>query len=284
VLVDLALHIAGNRLQMLARKPAPVQANYFGYPGTSGMRAMDYCIKDAWLDPIGASESLHSERIVRLADCYWCFPKLETPDIGPLPARRRRYVTFGSLCNVCKLNDGVLRLWAQILDRVPNARLTLLVKGRPEHNPHLKRALAASGIAVERVDVFRERATREYLALYDGVDLTLDPFPVAGHTTSLDSLWMGVPVVTLAGRTAMGRAGVSILSTLGLEELIADSPERYIEIAVALATGLGRLAELRSTLRQRMTASPLTDHAKLARNLESLYRQMWVHWCERVAK
>jgi predicted O-linked N-acetylglucosamine transferase (SPINDLY family) len=250
---------------------------YLAYPATSGMRAMDYRITDPHLDPPGSAESPGPERLLRLPETYWCYRPLEAgPGVGPLPSAATGRVTFGSLNNFCKLNREVLRVWGEILDALPTSRLTVLVNGRSRAYRTL---LEEGGIPGDRVELLERRPHEAYLRHYDRIDVSLDPFPCGGHTTTLDALWMGVPVVTLAGPTAMGRAAASALSNLGLRELITRSPGAYVRAAVALAGDPDRLRALRAELRPRLRASALHDATRLARHLEAAYRRAWVTWC-----
>ena len=281
ILMDLTMHMAGNRLLVFARQPAPVQACWLAYPGTTGLAAMQYRLTDPHLDPLGADESIYSEQTMRLPETFWCYDPLEGRELGvnPLPATQNGFVTFGCLNNFCKFNEEVFRLWARVLLRVPRSRLMLLaVEG--EHRARTKAFFDRQGIDPQRVEFFSRCPRRDYLSLYHQIDLGLDSFPYNGHTTSLDCYWMGVPVVTLTGKTIVGRAGLSQLSNLGLTELLAHTPQQYEEIAVELANDRPRLTKLRATLRDRMLASPLMDAPRFARNIESAYRRMWQAWCE----
>jgi predicted O-linked N-acetylglucosamine transferase (SPINDLY family) len=280
ILVDMTLHMAGNRLLVFARKPAPVQVTYAGYPGSTGLTAIDYRLSDPYLDPPGMDESIYSEKTIRLPDSFWCYDPLEErhTSANSLPAAKNKYITFGCLNNFCKINEGILLLWAHIMRQVEESRLKLMAKPG-DHRQRTIDFLAQHGIRPGRVEFFEGRPRREYLKLYHRVDVGLDSFPYNGHTTSLDSLWMGVPVVTLVGQTVVSRAGWCQLSNLGLTELAAQTPEQYVKIAVQLAGDLPRLKELRSTLRKRMEASPLMDAPRFARNIEAAYRQMWRTWC-----
>ena len=237
ILVDLNLHMAGSRLLAFARKPAPVQVSYLAYPATSGLGTMDYLITDRYLDPPDQDSPCHTEELIRLDGSYWCLPAGENdPEPGPLPAQCTGQVAFGSLNNFCKISSQVIALWARVLQAVPNSTLAVLIN---ESDPDQSVAWALfrqHGIEPPRLRLLTRRRPREaYLTLYQQLDISLDPFPYNGHTTSLDSLWMGVPVVTLAGQTAVGRAGVSTLSNVGLTELIAHTPEEYVRIAAELA-------------------------------------------------
>ena len=279
VLVDLALHSAGNRLLVFARKPAPVQATWLAYAGTSGLPTMDYRVSDPFLDPPGADDSVYSETTFRLPQNYWCY---QQPGIdlatNPPPAVGNGFVTFGCLNNFCKVNDAVLDLWVRLLDTVPDSRLQLHAH-EGEHRRRVLEFVHVRGIDPQRVRFTPNVPFDEYFRQYNGIDIALDPFPYGGGTTTCDALWMGVPVVTLKGRTAVGRGGVSILSNIGLAELAGDSEEDYLGIAMRLACDLPHLRELRATMRERMLLSPLMDAPRFARAMEAAYREMWRIWC-----
>jgi predicted O-linked N-acetylglucosamine transferase (SPINDLY family) len=278
ILVDLALHMARNRLLVFARKPAPVQVTFAGYPGTTGLSAIDYRLTDRYLDPPGFNEQCYSEESIRLPDTFWCYdPLTDQPAVSPLPALEKGHVTFGCLNNFCKINDSVLKLWAQVLGAVDHSQIVVLA-GEGSHCRRTRDLLQQQGIAPERVIFAAARPRPQYLALYHAIDIGLDTFPYNGHTTSLDSFWMGVPVVTIAGQTVVGRAGLSQLKNLGLPELIADSPEQFVSIAVELAGDLPRLGKLRATLRERMRGCPLMDASAFTRGIEAAYREMWRRW------
>jgi predicted O-linked N-acetylglucosamine transferase (SPINDLY family) len=277
--VDLTMHMANNRPLLFARKPAPVQAAWLAYPGTTGLAAMDYRVSDAYLDPPGEPDGCYSETTVRLPDTFWCYdPLAAEPQPGPLPALRNGFVTFGSLNNFCKVNDGVLDLWARVLTAVPGSRLLLLCQPGAHRQRVLDR-LRGGGVEPDRVEFAGFRPRPEYLVLYRQVDLGLDTLPYKGHTTSLDAFWMGVPVVTRIGSTVVGRAGWSQLCNLDLRPLAAASDEAFVATATHLARDLPALAALRTGLRARMEASPLMDGARFAGNLEAAFRSMWQRWC-----
>ena len=280
ILVDLALHLANNRLLLFARKPAPVQVTFAGYPGTTGLNTMDYRLSDSYLDPSGMDESIYSEETVRLPDSFWCYDPLECHDVpvNALPASTNSFITLGCLNNFCKVNDAVLRLWAKVLHAVPNSHLLLLIPEGSTRQQTLGQ-MEKEGIAPQRIEFVSHRPLKQYLELYHRIDIGLDTFPYNGHTTSLDSFWMGVPVITRVGETVVSRAGLCQLMNLGLPELIAYTPEQYVQIAADLARDLPRLAHLRSTLRPRMQHSPLMDAPRFARNIETAYRQMWRKYC-----
>jgi predicted O-linked N-acetylglucosamine transferase (SPINDLY family) len=280
ILVDLKLHTANNRLLVFARKPAPVQVTWLGYPGTTGLSAMDYRLTDPYLDPPGLFDAFYSEESLRLPDTFWCYdPLTDQPTAGALPALESGAITFGCLNAISKVNDGCLALWARVLQAVPGSRLLLQAPQGPARDKVLA-GLQRGGIAAARVR-FADRLPRpEYLKLYHQIDLCLDPLPYNGHTTSLDAFWMGVPTLTMPGCTAAGRAGWSQLCNLGLKELAAETPEQFVALAVQVASDLPRLRELRGSLRQRMEQSPLMDAGRFARNVESAYREVWRRWCE----
>jgi predicted O-linked N-acetylglucosamine transferase (SPINDLY family) len=274
ILVDLTMHMANGRPLLFARRPAPVQVAWLAYPGTTGLDAMDWRLSDPRLDPADADPQ-YSERTLRLPDSFWCYDALSAePESGPLPAAMRGHVTFGCLNNPCKLTDATLQLWSTVLGAVPDSRLVLLAReGR--QRALLAQRLAARGVAPERLQFLPFQARDVYLRAYRDIDLGLDTIPYNGHTTSLDSLWMGVPVVSRIGHTCVGRAGLSQLHQLGLDDLAAHTDAGFAAAAVALARDLPRLAELRRSLRGRLAASPLMDGARFARHLESAYRSMW---------
>jgi len=276
ILVDLTMHMAHNQCLLFARKPAPVLVCWLAYPGSTGLTAIDYRLSDPYLDPPGMDESIYSEKTVRLPHSFWCYDPLDGRDIplNTLPAQSNGFVTFGCLNNFCKINDSVLRLWSKVLKALPSSRLLLLAPegGARECTLDL---FAREGIDSGRIEFVSRQPRREYLELCHRIDIALDTLPYNGHTTSLDSLWMGVPVLTLVGQTIVGRAGLGQMMNLDLPEWIAESPEEYVKIAVEMAGDIPRLAELRSTLREKMQASPLMDAAGFTRDMESAYRNMW---------
>jgi len=281
ILVDLALHTAGNRLLVFARKPAPVQLTMLGMPSTTGLATIDYRLTDPYLDPPGTSETDYTERSIRLPHCYWCYqPPEESPPVSSLPAEKNGFVTFGCLNMFAKVTRPALQLWVKILQALPDARL--VIQSQPGSHLAAVRALfQQGGIGDERVE-FAAKATRgEYFERFRNLDLGLDPFPYNGHTSTLDALWMGVPIITLTGRTAVGRGGVSLLSNIGLTELIAQTPANYVAIALDWARDPARLEALRDGLRQRMLASPLMDGKQYAADVEAAFRSMWKTWCSR---
>jgi protein O-GlcNAc transferase len=280
ILVDLTMHMAGGRPMLFARKPAPVQIAWLAYPGTTGIGAMDYRLSDPRLDPAGF-DGHYSERTLRLPDSFWCYDPLAGDiEVGPLPALERGYLTLGCLNNPCKLTDHSLRLWGGVMHALPTARLLLMApSGRHRHR--LSERLEAHGISPERVDFCAFRPRADYLRSYQDIDLGLDTFPYNGHTTSLDSFWMGVPVVTRVGRTSVGRGGLSQLFQLDLLDLAAESDEAFVSIAATLGKDLSRLSALRRELRTRLERSALMNAPRFARHMEQIYRSTWRTYCER---
>ena len=279
ILVDLALHTADNRLLVLARKPAPVQITCTGYPGTTGLTAIDCRLSDPYLDPVDADESVYSEKTVRLANTFWCYDPRENADleVNSLPCLDGQDFTFGCLNNFCKINPPMLAIWAEVLKQIKYSRLLLLAPVG-SHRAATAQKLGDLGVDPARISFLDHRPRREYLRAYHQIDLGLDTLPYNGHTTSLDALWMGVPVVTLVGSTVVGRAGWSQLSNLGLTELAGRDSKQFVKIAVELALDRPRLAQLRSSLRQRMARSPLMDTKRYARDVELVYRGLWREW------
>lgn len=276
ILVDLMLHTSGNRLLAFARRPAPIQVTWLGYPGSTGLSAVDYRFTDPWLDPPGGNDELYSERSFRLADSFWCYDPLAAgPAVDEPPSLRAGYVTFGCLNNFSKVNDPLLDVWARVLRAVPDSRLLLLAP-RGEARRRVMRRLDVSQERVEFAD-FEPR--QRYLETYRRIDLCLDTFPYNGHTTSLDAFWLGVPVVSLCGQTPVSRAGLSQASNLGLPGLVARDAGEYVRIAAEWAGDPRRLAAIRSTMRARMEKSPLMDGRLFARSVENAYRTLWHEWC-----
>jgi predicted O-linked N-acetylglucosamine transferase (SPINDLY family) len=273
ILVDLAGHTACNRLGLFAARPAPVQVTWLGYPGTTGLREIDYRLTDVVADP---DDSHHSERPVRLPGGFHCY---QPPADSPEPERTSdRPPTFGSFNNLSKVTPEVMRSWVALTASVPDARL--LLKSRPLSDPAIREsylAIAAeAGLSADRVElVGHVPGLADHLALYARVDVALDPFPYAGTTTTCEALWMGVPVVTQLGDSHPGRVGASLLTTTGLGELIGESWEETAGVARALVTDEARLDGYRQSLRPRLAASPLCDAEKFTRGLEDALHCMW---------
>lgn len=279
ILVDLSGHTANNRLTAFARKPAPVQVSWLGYPAGTGLAAIDYRLTDAVVDPAGESEAWYVERLVRLPNAMWCFrPDSSMPEVSPSAGPSRRAPTFGSFNYFAKLNSEVTALWARLLCSMPGARLLVTRVPGEETSANLRRRFERAGVARDRLEIHGILPRVKYFELLARTDIALDPFPYAGTTTTCEVLWMGVPVVTLAGQTGAARSGASLLKAVGLEALIARSPADYLDIAESLAGDPVRLAVMRNALRARMAGSPLTDGPRFTADLEAAYRDMWSRW------
>lgn len=277
VLVDLAAHSAHNRLLTFARKPAPVAITYLAYCSTTGVGAIDYRVTDRFLDP-PEQPSHYTETSIHLPHCYWCYAAPVVESAFAATERCAGPPTFGCLNNFAKVSDVTLGLWTRLLRRVPGARL--LVYARAEgHRNRVRRALRAAGIDESRAAFVGHQSLADYLETYRLIDVALDPHPYGGGTTTCDALWMGVPVVSLAGRTAVSRAGTTLLSNVGLERLVARSEEAYVELAAALIQDSSELARLRQTLRRRLEDSPVMDTARFTADLEAAFRTVWRAWC-----
>lgn len=282
ILVDLAGHTASNRLPVFARKPAPMQVTYLGYPNTTGLSTMDYRLTDALADPEG-QEKFYTEKLLRLPGCFLCYqPPADAPAVAPSPCREAGFVTFGSFNNLAKINDRVIELWSEILRAVPTARLMLKNHSLtdPDTRERYREAFMRRGIARERLELIGHTSSRaEHLALYGRMDIALDTFPYNGTTTTCEALWMGVPVITLSGKHHAGRVGLSLLTALKLEELVAHRPAEYVACASTLANVRRKLTHMRMTLRERMRTSSLCDMQGFARKVEKMYREIWRSWC-----
>jgi protein O-GlcNAc transferase len=282
ILVDLVGHTGGSRLPVFAGSAAPVQVSYLGYPNTTGLpgRIMPYRITDALADPPGMSEKWHTESLVRLPETFLCYrPPLESPAVAPVPHDSTGRITFGSFNQLAKLNEETVQVWCEILKTVTNSRMVLKAKALRDGptRDRIAGAFARHGIAAGRVELCGpEPSVAGHLARYANVDIALDTFPYHGTTTTCEALWMGVPVVTLAGGAHVSRVGVSLLSNVGLAELVATSRDGYIRVAADLAGDLTRLRELRMGLRAAMRCSPLMEETRFVAAFESTCREMWV--------
>lgn len=275
VLIDLAMHSAYNRLLTFARKPAPVQGTWLAYPGTTGLTAIDFRITDRFLDPDDGGFS--SERSAYV-ESFWCYraPE-EAPAVGGLPCATTGQITFGSLNNFSKASDGALDAWARIVAAVPGSRLLVHARS-PGQREQVRDRFTRAGVDPARVEFLGRVPMREYFAAWSRVDIALDSFPCAGGTTTCDALYMGVPVITLAGEAPIARGGVSILANAGHAEWTASSVEEYEALAVGLANGPGRLADIRARLREELRASTLMDAPRFARAMEAVYEDAFARW------
>jgi len=275
ILVDLAGHTARHRLQVFARKPAPVQVTWLGYPNTTGLETMDCRFTDEISDPAGVSDGFYSEKLVRLPGPFLCYrPPDESPPVGPPPMLAQGRVTFGCFNHASKLSGPTIALWSRLLAAHPAARLRLKSRGLddPATAEVLRARFAAHGVEAERILIDgRTLSTAEQLGLYNGIDVALDPFPYNGTTTTCEALWMGVPVVTLAGATHVARVGASLLTHFGAPGWVAATEDDYLRIAGELVADATRLAGLRGGMRERMRTGTLCDGPRFTRSLEGIY-------------
>ena len=284
ILVDLTGHTGNNRMLLFARKPAPVQVTWIGYPATTGLSSIDYKIVDTYTDPPGVTDHFYTEELIRMPEGFLCYlPLADCPEVADLPALSTGQVCFGSFNNFSKVSSETADLWNQILESVPNSRLRLKAKSFADEQTrqYAKNLFSPGVIDSDRIELLPwELSPHSHLALYNRIDIALDTFPYNGTTTTCEALWMGVPVITLAGNTHASRVGVSLLSNIGLPELIAHTPREYVAKAVALARDLEKLRTLRTFLRDMMLRSPLTDAKKFTHTLEEVYQTIWVKWCK----
>ena len=286
ILVDLALHSEGGRPLTFARKPAPVQIAFAGYPSTTGLEAMDYRISDSYLDEQSADrDALYVEKTLRLPhSCFGCFdPDPPAASLNEPPVEQNGFVSFVSLNNFAKVNQITIDLWASVLTAVPTARLWVRA---PQGSARCRVAdgFERRGIQPSRIEFLGHVPRSQYFELFHRFDIFLDTFPYSGHTTTIDALWMGVPVVSLAGQTAVSRGSFSILSEIGHPEFVGFNSTQFLQIATQLAGNLPLLRELRLSLRPRMRASALMGAAGFTANLQRVYRDIWKDWCGKQPK
>lgn len=283
ILVDLAGHTGGSRLAIFRYKPAPIQVAYLGYPNTTGIRTMDYRLTDTIADPPG-QEVFHTEQLTRLPGCFLCYqPPANAPEVAPLPFSKNKHITFGSFNSLAKINTDVIAVWSKILCAEQNAQLVIKNHSLTdvETRARFHQLFAQHGVSNERVVmVGSTRDSVAHLEWYGQIDIGLDTFPYNGTTTTCEALWMGVPVVSLAGRSHAGRVGASLLAATGLNHLLTESEEAYVCAARTLAADTHALATLRSTLRERVRVSRLCDSKVFAQNVEAAFKEMWGRWCE----
>ena len=275
-----------SNLPVFIRKPAPIQVTWLGYPNTTGLRTMDYRLTDEIADPLGDIDRFYSEKLIRLNHGFLCYhPIPPVPKVSSLPCKDHGYITFGSFNNLTKVRPMVIRAWAEILQAVPDSHLLLKASRFIDDRTimRFKEIFAKEGIAYERVNIYKRLPLREeHLGLYSKIDIGLDTFPYNGTTTTCEALLMGVPVVTLLGDRHASRVGASILHRVGLDELIATSVDKYIELAQSLAFDRKWLQDMRSNLRGQMQESELMNNVQFTNHLEKVYHQMWQEYCESV--
>ena len=275
VLVDLAGHTERARLGVISQRPAPVQATWLGYLNTTGLTRMDFRLCDRRTDPMALAQPLHTERLVYLPEGQWCYrPMVDTPIADVAPLEKNGFVTFGSFNAALKITPGVARRWGAMLARVPGSRLVVGNVNNALKRATVLREIAHAGVGAERVAFIERVGLDKYLGLFNTVDISLDTHPYGGGTTTLDSLWMGVPVLATVGATPVSRSAASVLAALGMDDWIAPSADDFVEVAVARASDHAAVLALRRALRPRMQASPLTDLPRFVGDLESAYRSM----------
>ncbi|BCA79144.1 tetratricopeptide repeat protein [Desulfuromonas sp. AOP6] len=282
ILVDLAGHSGDNRLLVFAHKAAPVQITFLGNPDGTGMDAMDYRITDSWCDPVGLTECFHAEKLLRLPGNFFCYaPPSPAPDIGPLPCRQNGYVTFGSFNNFSKISENLLGIWSEIMQGVPESRLVFQAKPLTDKGKvlELKRFFESRGVAGDRILAKGNTSISEHLKLVTQVDIALDSFPWNGHTTTCHTLWMGVPVVSMAGERGISRMGLSILGGLGLERFVACNVSDYVKTAVDLSGNPGVLENFRKNIRSEILNSSWGNSLTYNETLENLFRDVWIKYC-----
>jgi predicted O-linked N-acetylglucosamine transferase (SPINDLY family) len=279
ILVDLGMHTCGSSLRLFAAKPAPVQLCYLAFVGTTGLSTMDYRLTDPYLEDRDQPDPWCSEKPVWLPDTYWCYTPLEFDvPVSEAPFQKNGHITFGSLNNFCKFNERVIVTWSQILRQNDSFRLYLHARGGG-HREQLLQRFEREGITRERITFMGYVSEEEYLKAYANIDIALDPFPYAGGTTTCDALWMGVPVISIKGEVGVARAGLSVLTNAGWPELVTNSLDEYVKLALQLAEDPQRLREIRKIARPRMHASKLMEADSFARGVENAYRTMWREWC-----
>ena len=288
ILVDLTMHSRDCKPGLFARKPAPIQVSYLAYAGTTGLEAIQYRLTDIYLDPPGKPTPGFHEEPLRLPLCWWPFqlppePLVRMPEVQPPPCIKNGFITFGSLNNFVKVNLKTRETWAKIVAGVPNSRLILHMK-QSRIREEVLQFFADHGVSSDRINIIGYQDGPNYIRTYHEIDIALDPFPFAGGTTTFDALWMGVPVVTLAGDRPVGRGGLSILSTLGHPEWVGHSLEEYIKVAQDLASKPDRLETIRKNLRDDIKNSPLMDSPRFVREMEKHFHQIWKKWCEKKAE
>lgn len=279
VLIDLAGLTSGNRLDVFTLSAAPVQVTYLGYPSTTGLKTIDYRLVDSITDPETVSEKWHAEKLYRLPGCFLCFrPPSEPLEIGEAPCVANGYVTFGTFNKISKITDKAIGLWVKILQAIPDSRLVLKSVGleKPIEQERIKRRFASAGLKqLDKLVLYGFVATRsQHLSLYNELDIALDTFPYNGTTTTMQAIYMGMPVIALEGRSHVARVSQSILHAIGADELIAMNELDYVDKAVQLANDKARIGHYKNTLRSRFENSSIRDEKRFVENLEQAYRSM----------
>lgn len=283
ILVDLSGWTEHNGLSIFARRPAPVQVTWLGGLNTTGLQSINYRIVDTYTDPAGTSDHYHTEILWRMPDSFLVYqPFAEAPEVAQLPAIETGTITFGSFNSFAKMTPAVIKLWSALMNAVPTSRLLLKTIGldEPEQQQRIQTAFAEHAVAADRLILKgRDASYHDHFMRYSEVDIALDPFPWNGGTTTCEAMWMGVPVISLAGDRFLSRMGVSMLNGVGLSDWVAQTTDEYVALAVYWSNNLPELNKLRAGLRSQMAASPLVDAEGFTRNLEGAYREMWNRWC-----
>lgn len=280
LLIDLAGHTTNDRVLVFAQQPAPVQLTWLGYLGTTGLSRMNYRICDAYSDPPGIADAFHTEHLLRLPDSQWCYePQEQVPPPTRLPFLTKGYWTFGSYNNAAKLNEAVFAMWAAVLQAFPGSRLRVFAITSPDLEQWVRSQCTQFGITSDRITCIGRVFYADYLASAAEVDISFDTFPYNGGTTTCDNLLMGLPVASVAGKRTISRSGVSLLTNMGLQDWLADSPQDMPALLRRQLADPDRVATLRAELPGRMRASPLMDSPRFTKNLERLYREAWQAWC-----
>jgi predicted O-linked N-acetylglucosamine transferase (SPINDLY family) len=279
ILIELAGHTGGNRLPLLAGKPVPVQATYIGYPGTTGLTAIDYCITDSIIAPADISQKWYTEKLCNLHGPFFSYsPPVQAPSIGPLPVQENGYITFGVFHNLTKVPDEVVHLWSQILQKLPESKILWQAKAfaEMETRDRTLERFAQYDVSASRITLHAATNLEEHLELHNSVDISLDTYPWTGHTTTCHSLWMGVPIITMAGENHRSRLGKTTLVHAGLPELVSSDASDYVTKNIQLAKDVQRLSRYRANLRRQLQASQIMDYRNFVANLENMYDS----WCE----
>ena len=286
ILVDLAGHSSSpNHISMFSHKPAPLLISYLGYPFSTGLKNMDYRITDEYADPEGLTEHIHTEELIRIQPSFLCYqpPKHDITIEKYIPCNKNKYITFGSFNNLNKLSSTTIELWSVILKSIPNSKLAL--KSSQSLAGLLKEHIVAQfqthGVSMDRLLIFDYDSHQiDHLKKYNNIDICLDTYPYNGTTTTFEALWMGVPVITLCGNAHLSRVGNSILNNMELPQLVANSPEDYFNIAIALANHKEEIQNYRNSLRENLMNSDLTNEEKFGKNFDDLMRNVWHQYCE----
>lgn len=281
ILVDLAGHTGNNRLPVLAHKPAPIQVTYLGFPDTTGMEQVDYRFTDELADP-PESQKFHTEELIYLPDGFLCYKPVDfAPPVGPLPALKNGYITFGSFNNNCKINPLIIAIWAEVLKVNENSRFIIKFRGGQDKmlQNHYYSEFEKLGIDSDRIEIHGGKKPVEHLNMYNQIDIALDTYPYNGTTTTFEALWMGVPLISLVGQHHMSRVGLTILTRFGMGFLATSTPQEYVIRATALAAKRETLAEMRAIMRRTIAGASLCNTNRFVRNVEAAYREMWHRWC-----